>query len=165
MPVGHWHCKTSRRFIGSYRSQPAPRAVTTAVVSRLLIITRIKLCGHHHWLLDHAPSHLLVNVCGHVSWSRVGTRVKTNLDLTLFDSSHQLYIWAKCCMLANQPAQVSLFLVTSRSCGGHSSCTRSMKFLYMRVNLSVTHLAKFHGLGWYWAWFMAAQTFAINFTL
>ena len=37
-------------------------------------------------------------------------------------------IWAKCCMLANQPAQVSLFLVTSSSCRGHSSCTRSMKF-------------------------------------
>ena len=30
------------------------------------------------------------------------------------------HIWAKCCMLANQPAQVSLFLVTSRSCRGHS---------------------------------------------
>ena len=29
---------------------------------------------------------------------------------------------------ANQPAQVSLFLVTSRSCRGHSSCTKSMKF-------------------------------------
>ena len=38
------------------------------------------------------------------------------------------YIWAKCCMLANQPERLSLFLVTSSSCTGHSSCTRSMKF-------------------------------------
>ena len=39
-----------------------------------------------------------------------------------------LHIWAKCCMLANQPERLSLFLVTSSSCTGHSSCTRSMKF-------------------------------------
>ena len=37
-------------------------------------------------------------------------------------------IWAKCCMLVNQPDRLSLFLVTSSSCTGHSSCTRSMKF-------------------------------------
>ena len=35
----------------------------------------------------------------------------------------------------------------------------------MRVNLSATHVAKFYGLGWSWAWFMATKTFAINFTL
>ena len=68
-------------------------------------------------------------------------------------------------MLANQPDRLSLFLVTSNSCTGHSSCARSMKFYYMGVNLSVTHLAKFHDLGWSWAGFMAAQTFAINFTI
>ena len=28
-------------------------------------------------------------------------------------------------MLANQPERMSLFLVTSSSCRGHSSCTRS----------------------------------------
>jgi len=39
-----------------------------------------------------------------------------------------LYIWAKCCMLANQTERMSLFLVTSSSCRGHSSCIRSMKF-------------------------------------
>ena len=39
-----------------------------------------------------------------------------------------LCIWAKCCMLANQTDRMSLFLVTSSSCTGHSSCTRSMKF-------------------------------------
>ena len=37
-------------------------------------------------------------------------------------------IWAKCCMLANQTERMSLFLVTSSSCTGHSSCIRSMKF-------------------------------------
>ena len=68
-------------------------------------------------------------------------------------------------MLANQPERLSLFLSTSSSCTGHSSCTRSMIFKYMRVNLPCTHVAKFYGLGWSWAWFMAAQTFAINFTL
>ena len=49
-------------------------------------------------------------------------------------------------MLANQPAQVSFFLVTSRSCRGHSSCASAVKFQYMRVNLSFTHVLKFHGL-------------------
>ena len=29
-------------------------------------------------------------------------------------------------MLANQPERLSLFLVTSSCCRGHSSCTRSM---------------------------------------
>ena len=38
------------------------------------------------------------------------------------------HIWAKCCMLANQPDQVSLFLVTSSSCTGHSSCASAVKF-------------------------------------
>ena len=56
------------------------------------------------------------------------------------------HIWAKCCMLANQPDQVSLFLVTSSSCTGHSSCASALKFKYIRVNLYATYLAKFHGL-------------------
>ena len=34
----------------------------------------------------------------------------------------------------------------------------------MRDSLPVTYVAKFYGPGWSWAWFMAAQTFAI-FTL
>ena len=37
-------------------------------------------------------------------------------------------IWAKCCMLANQPDQVSFFLVTSCSCTGQSSCASAVKF-------------------------------------
>ena len=48
-------------------------------------------------------------------------------------------------MLANQPDQVSLFLVTSRSCTGHSSCASAVKFLYMRDNLPVTKIFKFYG--------------------
>ena len=37
-------------------------------------------------------------------------------------------IWANCCMLANQPERMSLFLVTSSSCTGPSSCASAMKF-------------------------------------
>ena len=54
-------------------------------------------------------------------------------------------------MLANQPEILSLFLVTSSSCRGHSSCTRSMKFYYMRVDLWASYVSKFYGLGWSWA--------------
>ena len=71
-----------------------------------------------------------------------------------------IYIWAKCCMLANQPERMSLFLVTSSSCTG---CASAMKFYYMRVDLWASYVSKFYGLWWSWAWFMAAQTFAINF--
>ena len=34
----------------------------------------------------------------------------------------------KCCMLANQSERMSLFLVTSSSCTGHSSCASAVKF-------------------------------------
>ena len=48
-------------------------------------------------------------------------------------------------MRANQPERMSSNFVTSGSCTGHSSCASAMKFKYMRVNLSVTNLLKFHG--------------------
>ena len=63
----------------------------------------------------------------HVSWVSGQWPVST-IDRNNTDPDHGEIIWAKCCMPANQRAQVSLFLVTSRSCRGHSSCTRSMKF-------------------------------------
>ena len=62
--------------------------------------------------------------------SPVTTRVNgvlTSLSLPFPFLIHS-YIWAKCCMLVNQPDRLSLFLVTSSSCTGQSSCTRSMKF-------------------------------------
>ena len=58
----------------------------------------------------------------------------TSLNLCPFSLSGvwnnplQRYIWAKCCMLANQADRMSLFLLTSSSCTGHSSCIGSMKF-------------------------------------
>ena len=45
-----------------------------------------------------------------------------------FFNNSKICIWAKCCMLANYPERMSLFLVTSRSCTGHSSCASTVKF-------------------------------------
>ena len=39
-----------------------------------------------------------------------------------------VYIWAKCCMLANQTERMSRFLVTSSSCTGHTSCASAVIF-------------------------------------
>ena len=48
-------------------------------------------------------------------------------------------------MLANQTERMSLFLVTSSSCTGHSSCASAVKFQYMGDNIPATKISKFYG--------------------
>ena len=52
----------------------------------------------------------------------------TTQDIHILLTITNIHIWAKCCMLANQTERMSLFLLTSSSCPGHSSCIGSMKF-------------------------------------
>ena len=62
------------------------------------------------------------------SLAAIQTWLVLSIDRGKGPSQYIQHIWAKCCMLANQPERMSLFLVTSSNCTGHSSCAIAVKF-------------------------------------
>ena len=108
-------------FAGLARVQPGPAVSSPALMTRWWMAGLLV----HLWHRDKVQ----VSFDLHCGLSTHMSRVVNSFPYSL--SVHftlPLYIWAKCCMLANQPERMSLFLVTSSSCTGHSSCANAVKF-------------------------------------